>query len=223
MRVCVWNSFYIWQLCMAAFTRKPFLCFTHCGLAQTHCDPRGWPQPSPQVVQGKAVRPEPVSTITDCSCPGVPTLAAPSRRNVARKNIWQMWSVISFRNWHFALHVGYVGFLTQKAWTRFISPLWKTGGGLLKTSENQCRSSNGTYSCWFSGPGLFNLDRKSLAMLMQNVTAPSALLLPTINPPKQFSAPKQIITEQCSKPSVVPFNPGLERHSHGLWSTQYLG
>lgn len=49
---------------------------------------------------------------------------------------------------------------------------------------------------------------------MQNVRAPSALLLPNINPSKPPSAPnQQIITKQCSKPSVVPFSPGLERHS----------
>lgn len=44
------------------------------------------PQPLPQPVQGKAVRPEPVSTITDCICPGVPTSRPPDSGSAA--NNW---------------------------------------------------------------------------------------------------------------------------------------
>ena len=134
----------------------------HGGLrTQNHFDPRGWPQPSPQVVQGKAVCPEPVSTIKDCSCPGVPTLAALGRLGCQKdpKNIWPMWAVIEMDTLLFMLNI--FGFFAQRAWNGlnilnvFMSPLWKTGGGLLKT--NQCQSGSGTYSGWFSGPGFFNL------------------------------------------------------------------
>ena len=119
-----------------------------------------------------------------------------------------MWAVFETDTVLFMLDI--VGFFTQKAWPCFMSPLWKTGDGLLQTSENQCQSSNGTYSRWFSGPGLFNLlieifggywcrmSRHHLLSCFQTSTPPN-------HPPNQ-----QIITKQCSKPSVVPFNPGLK-------------